>query len=388
MDGQATVECCANPRRGFLRFFEEIPDPRGCNAIHQFTDILVLAFCGVMCGSQGWVDVEIFGKSKLEWFKTFLALPAGIPSHDTFGRVFAVIDPDAFEKCFIAWMSSVVSLGEGKLLAIDGKSIRRSFERGWDKSGMTHLISAFVAANPMVFSQLAVKDKENEITAIPKLLELLDLSGSVVSIDAIGCQRDIAQQIVGAGGDYLLAVKENQPALHEKVTGLLDELILESTSTPGQALAHGYTQSVDGNHGRIETRRLWVTDQVQHVKLDSPWPALSSVAVVESRRELSGKTSVERRYYISSLQGTDASAMLSYIRSHWAIENNLHWQLDVTFREDEKRIRVGHAAENFSRLCRMALNRLKADKTTKASIHTKRLKAAWDDYYLFKLLTT
>jgi len=281
-----------------------------------------------------------------------------------------------------------VSLGGGKLIAIDGKSIRRSFEHAWDKSGMTHLVSAFVAANRMVFSQLAVKDKENEIVAIPKLLELIDLAGSVVSIDAIGCQRHIAQQIVEGGGDYLLAVKDNQPVLHEKVGKLLDELILESQSTPAQAIAHGFTQSVDGDHGRIETRRLWVTDQVQWIKLAQPWPALGSIAVVESQREVNGKVSSERRYYISSLKGNDAPAMLERIRSHWTVENNLHWQLDVSFREDEKRIRVGHGAENFSRLCRLTLNRLKADKSTKASIHTKRLKAAWDDYYLFRLLTS
>jgi predicted transposase YbfD/YdcC len=388
MDGQATGGCCADALGGFLRFFGDIPDPRGCNTIHSLSDILVLAFCAVMCGAQGWVDVEMFGKSKLTWFKTFLQLPAGIPSHDTFGRVFAVLNPDAFERCFTAWMSSLVSLGGGKLIAIDGKSIRRSFQHAWDKSGMTHLVSAFVAANRMVFSQLAVKDKENEIIAIAKLLELIDLAGSVVSIDAIGCQRQIAQQIVEGGGDYLLAVKDNQPALHEKVGKLLDELILESQSRPARAIAHGFTQSVDGDHGRIETRRLWVTDQVQWIKLAQPWPALGSIVVVESQREVNGKVSTERRYYISSLTGNDAPAMLERIRSHWSVENNLHWQLDVSFREDEKRIRIGHGAENFSRLCRLTLNRLKADKSTKASIHTKRLKAAWDDYYLFKLLTT
>jgi predicted transposase YbfD/YdcC len=392
MDGQATGGCCAEVLGGFLRFFGDIPDPRGCNTIHSLTDILVVAFCAVMCGAQGWVDVEMFGKSKLTWFKTFLELPAGIPSHDTFGRVFAVLDPDAFERCFTTWMNSLVSLGGGKLVAIDGKSIRRSFQHAWDRSGMTHLVSAFVAANGMVFSQLAVKDKTNEILAIPKLLELIDLNGSVVSTDAMGCQRQIAQQIVNSGGDYLLAVKENQPALHEQVRKLLDELILESQSTPHRAIVHGFTQTVDGDHGRIETRRLWVTDQVQWIKLAQPWPGLGSIAVVESKREPGGKPNgepgTERRYYVSSLKTTDAPAMLQKIRSHWTVENNLHWQLDVSFGEDEKRIRVGHGAENFSRLCRMALNRLKADKTTKASIHTKRLKAAWDDYYLFKLLTT
>lgn len=388
MDGQASGRCCAEALGGFLRFFNDIPDPRGCNAIHSLTDILVLAFCAVMCGAQGWVDVEMFGKSKLSWFKTFLELPSGIPSHDTFGRVFAVLDPEAFERCFIAWMSSLVSLGGGKLIAIDGKSIRRSFEHAWDKSGMTHLVSAFVAANQMVFSQLAVKDKENEITGIPKLLELLDLAGSVVSIDAMGCQRQIARQIVEAQGDYLLAVKDNQPTLHHQVRTLLDELIIECKTAPSTAIAHGFIQTVDGDHGRIETRRLWVSDQVQWIKLDEPWPGLNSVAVVESLREINGKTSTERRYFISSIKGNDASMMLQRTRGHWSVENNLHWQLDVSFREDEKRIRIGHGPENFSRLCRLALNRLKADKTTKASIHTKRLKAAWDDYYLFKLLTT
>jgi predicted transposase YbfD/YdcC len=285
-------------------------------------------------------------------------------------------------------MSSLVNLGGGKLIAIDGKSIRRSFEHAWDKSGMTHLVSAFVVANRMVFAQQAVQNAANEIVAIPKLLELIDLAGSVVSIDAIGCQRQIARQIVDGSGDYLLAVKGNQPALQAQVHKLLDELILESQRTPGQAINHGATQTVDGDHGRIETRRLWVSDQVQWIKLDEPWPGLNSIAVVESTREVDGKTSVERRYYISSIKGTDAPAMLERIRGHWRIENNLHWQLDVSFREDEKRIRVGHGAENFSRLCRLTLNRLKADKSTKASIHTKRLKAAWDDYYLFKLLTT
>lgn len=388
MDEQAIVSCCAPPLEGFLRYFIQVPDPRGCNVIHRFTDILVLAFCAVLCGAEGWVDVEMFATTKLDWFKTFLELPAGIPSHDTFGRVFALIDPDAFEACFTAWMSAVVQLGGGKLIAIDGKSIRQSFERGWDKSGMTHLVSAFAAANKMVFSQLAVKDKENEITAIPKLLELLDLKGSVVSIDAIGCQRKIAQQIVDRGGDYLLAVKENQPTLRNQVGKLLDELVLESQSTPDKALPHGNTRTVDGDHGRIETREIWVTDQVQHLKLDCPWPGLASIAVVQSQREVNGKTSLERRYYISSLKGTDAPTMLELIRSHWSVENNLHWQLDVSFHEDQKRIRLGNGAENYSRLCRMALNRLKADKKTKASIRTKRLKAAWDNYYLFKLLTT
>jgi predicted transposase YbfD/YdcC len=392
MDGQATQCRCApadpgSPRGGFLRFFQDIPDPRAANAVHKLTDILVLAFCAVLCGAQGWVDVEEFADSKLAWFKTFLELPAGVPSHDTFGRVFAALCPEAFERCFSAWMASVTSLGGGKLLAIDGKSIRRSFEHGWDKSGMAHLVSAFVAANGMVFAQVAVKDKENEIVAIPKLLELLDLEGSVVSIDAVGCQRQIAGRIVEGGGDYLLAVKENQPTLHEQVKKGMDELILESASAAGQAIGHSFIQTVDGDHGRIETRRVWVSDQVQWVTLQEPWPHLGSVMVVESVREIGNDISTERRYFVSSLKGLDATRAAQLVRGHWSVENNLHWQLDVSFDEDQRRIRKGHGAENFSRLCRVALNRLKSDKS-KGSIRTKRLKAGWDHYYLFKLLTT
>ncbi len=387
MDGQATQSRCAPATGGFLRFFQDMPDPRAANAIHKFTDILVLAFCAVLCGADGWVDVETFSSSKLSWFKTFLELPAGIPSHDTFGRVFAALQPEAFERCFTGWMASLVSLGQGKLIAIDGKSIRRSFQHAWDKSGMAHLVSAFVAANGLVFAQVAVKDKENEIVAIPQLLELLDLKGSVVSIDAIGCQRKIAVQIVEAGGDYLLAVKENQPALHEQVQKLMDELILESHSAPSQAIDHGFVQTVDGDHGRIETRRVWVSDEVDWIKLEEPWPHLGSVIAVESVREVGGVAGTERRYYVSSLRGTDAARGAELVRGHWSVENNLHWHLDVTFNEDQRRIRTGHGPENFSRLCRMALNRLKSDQA-KGSLRTKRLKASWDDYYLFKLLTT
>src|SRR3982751_4184633 len=199
MDGQATAS--------LLRFFEDLGDPRGRNIIHKLHDILVIAICAVICGADGWVEVEAFGESKQSWFKRFLDLPAGIPSHDTFGRVFARLQPDAFEKCFTAWMLAVAGGSSGKLLAIDGKSIRRSFEHGWDKSGMAHLVSAFVADNHLVFSQVAVKDKSNEITAIPKLLDLLDLHGTTMTIDAIGCQRDIAQRIVQGGGDYVLSLK-------------------------------------------------------------------------------------------------------------------------------------------------------------------------------------
>jgi len=382
MDVQADGGNCASPLDGFLRFFGDLPDPRGCNIIHQLSDVLVLAFCAVICGADGWVEVETFCNAKLTWFKTFLELPGGVPSHDTFGRVFSVLDPDAFEARFTAWMRTLAA--GGKLIAIDGKSIRRSFAHAWDKSGMAHMVSAFVAANKMVFAQLKVADKENEIAAIPKLLELLDLRGSLVTIDAIGCQREIAAQIIAGGGDYVLALKDNQPVLSQKVRALLDEARLESF----RGMRHGVIERTEGDHGRIEIRRVWVSDEVEWVKLDQPWPGLASLILVESTREVETEKEAFRRYYISSLKGTDATAMARHIRGHWSVENNLHWQLDVSFREDERRIRKGYAAENFSRLCRIALNRLKSDKTAKVGIKTKRLKAGWDEYYLFKLLTT
>jgi predicted transposase YbfD/YdcC len=379
MDGQATVVP--------LRQFQNLPDPRARNVIHKLHDMIVLAVCAVICGADGWVEVELFAKGKQAWFKSFLDLPGGIPSHDTFNRLFARLQPDAFEQCFTAWTRALA--GGGKLIAIDGKSIRRSFEHGWDKSGMAHLVSAFVADNHLVFSQVAVKDKSNEITAIPRLLDLLDLHGATVTIDAIGCQRDIARRIVEGGGDYVLSLKDNQPTLHQKAKTLLDEAILLNFVD----MSHGTFESKDDGHGRLETRRVWVTDEVHWIqqRLEEPWPSLGSVAAVECVRQdlsdYSGKVTTERRYFVSSRNGTDAQAFAQAVRGHWAVENNLHWQLDVSFGEDQRRIRKGYGAENFSRLCRLALNLLKRDKTVKVGIHGKRLKAAIDDHYLLRLLT-
>jgi predicted transposase YbfD/YdcC len=386
MDAPATA--------GVARFFTDLPDPRAPNVVHRLHDILVVALCAVICGADGWAEVEVFGRSKLAWFRTFLDLPGGIPSHDTFGRVFARLDPDALERCFVAWTSAVADASGGRLISIDGKAIRRSFEHAWDKSGMAHMVSAYVDANRTVFAQAAVSDKSNELGAIPRLLGLLDLDGATVTIDAIGCQRDVARRIVEAGGDYVLAVKDNQPALHAKVKGLLDEAILGAFA----GMSHGYRERTDGGHGRVETRRAWVSDEVRWLGdgLLSQWPGLAtgSVGVVEAvRQDLgdpSGKVTTERRYFISSLGGgsdADAARLADAVRGHWSVENRLHWQLDVSFREDERRIRKGHGAQNYSRLCRLALNLLKRDATVKIGIHGKRLKAGWDEHYLLRLLT-
>lgn len=380
MDAQATG--------GFLRFFTDLPDPRAANAVHRLGDILVIAVCAVICGADSWVDVQTFGNAKRSWLSTFLELPRGIPSHDTFGRVFAVLDPDAFERCFEKWMSAVRRSGT-RLVAIDGKSIRRSFEHAWDTSGMAHLVSAFAAENGVTFAQVATAGQGQELAAMRQLLGMLALDETtVVTLDALGCQRDIAQQIVGQEADYVLAVKENQAALHAAVKWVMDEALLEQCS----GLRHDFDETTCGDHGRIETRRVWVSDEVVGYLggVAYEWPGLASVAVVECRREVvgSGKPpSCERRYYISSIEQPDARRIGQAVRGHWGIENRLHWQLDVSFNEDLRRVRKNHAAENFSRLCRIALNLLKSEKTAKIGVKGKRLKAGWDEPYLLRLLT-
>lgn len=366
--------------------FADLPDPRRAQGRrHRLSDMIVIAICAVICCADSWADVADFGNAKLKWLQTFLSLPHGIPCQDTFERVFARIDPDAFERCFMNWAQALAGSSRGKLVAIDGKKIRRSFQHAWDHSTAAHLVSAFVHENATVLGQLSVDCKENEIVAIPKLLELLDLTGATVTIDAMGCQTEIAGKIVENGGNYVLAVKENQPALYGCLKRNLDEMILENFA----GVRHDFVQSVDGDHGRIETRRVWVSDQVDdwlNEAQRSRWPGLRSVAVVESGREIPSKSdSIERRYFISSLSA-DARIMADAIRGHWSVENKLHWVLDVSFAEDQARQRKDHSAENFSRLRRIALNLLQRDKTKKRGIKGKRLNAAWDHNYLLKLL--
>lgn len=382
MDGSATGDSAF-----FHHVFNDLPDPRtGPNVVHKLHDLIVLGICGILCGADSWVEIEEWSEARFEFYQTFLDLPGGVPSHDTFGRVFARLDPDAFERCFIAWTQGLS--GDGSLVSIDGKSLRRSFEHAWDKSGMAHMVSAFASANRMVLAQTACLGKGQELEAIVRLLGLIDLKGAVVTIDAIGCQKQIAQIITEKQGDYVLAVKENQPTLHAAVKGLLDELILENFA----GVEHGFVQTHDDNHGRIETRKVWVTDQIDSLACREDWAELSSVAVVESTRQdlgdMSGKITTERRYFISSLKGCHANRLAVAVRGHWGIENSLHWVLDMTFREDERRIRKDHGAENFSRLCRIALNQLKKETSKKGrSLRVKRKLAGWTNDYLVKLLT-
>jgi predicted transposase YbfD/YdcC len=369
-----------------LRLASKVADPRRHNRLHPLPSMLVMALIAVLCGSDGWEDVADFCLVRENWFKSFLPLPRGIPSHDTFDRVFARIDPLSLEQMLREWMNALNIASGGKLIAIDGKSLRRSFEHAWDTSGMAHIVSAFASENKVVLAQLGVLDKENEITAIPKLLAMIDLQGSTVTIDAIGCQRNIAEQIVQAKGHFVLQVKENQPTLHAKVKAILNEAILDNlVDWKGSQF-----EDVDAGHGRIETRHVWLTTDVKWLgkELLALWPDVKAIAAVERKREVLGKelkVSTERHYYILSNPCCAAEEAGAIIRGHWGIENSLHHVLDVSFNEDQSRVRKDHGAENFSRLRRLTANLLQLNKS-KRSIRGQRKTCAWSEEYLLQTL--
>ncbi|MCX5661468.1 MAG: ISAs1 family transposase [Planctomycetota bacterium] len=370
---------------GPLRLFADLPDPRAANVRHRLADVLVIALCAVICDADGWDDFEDFAKAKAHWLSTFLDLSHGVPSADTFRRVLSRLDPDAFEKAFAAWMARVVELSEGKLVSIDGKSVRRSFERSWDKSGMAHMVGAFVHHNGLAFAQVKTQGKGQELAGIAQLLGLLDLKGATVTIDAIATHKPVAQQILDRGGQYILCVKENQPTLRRDIQVELDDMIRHDF----HGLPFGHHRETDAGHGRIETREAWATDRLDWLGQAGDWPGLRSVAVVESTRDCGvGGVGVERRYYITSLPA-DAGVIAAAVRGHWAIENGLHHVLDVSFHEDDSRVRTGHGPENLARLRRLALNLLRThgDKHSKRkSIRGRRKVAAWDHDFLLKLI--
>jgi predicted transposase YbfD/YdcC len=373
----------ADAPRGLLRAFAELKDPRvNRTKRHSLGDILAIAICAIICGADGWTQVAEFGRRKIKWFRTFLELLHGIPSHDTFGRVFAALDPTAFEACFIKWIADLATASAGRLIAIDGKTLRRSLDSANGKAAI-HLVSAWCGANQMVLGQLATDAKSNEITAIPELLKLLDLSGAVVTIDAGGCHKKIAQTIVDQGGHYILQLKGNQGTLHQETQMLFDQCLTDDC----HGISYSTARTVEKGHGRIEERKLWATTEVDWFAEKGKWKNLRSLIRVQAKRTLGQKTSTEYRYYISDLPADNASGLLRYIREHWGVENTLHWSLDINFREDDRRIRQGHAAENFSRLSRIALNLLKSEKTLQGGIKTKRLCCGWDHDYLLKVLT-
>jgi predicted transposase YbfD/YdcC len=365
-----------------LSHFSIMEDPRvERTRRHSLNDIFAIAICGFICGVDNWVEMEMFGKEKEKWFKEFLELPNGIPSHDTFGRVFAALDPEGFSRCFMSWMKAVSERTDGDIVAIDGKTLRRSFDRGAKKAAI-HMVSAWSTRNGVVLGQVKTDDKSNEITAIPKLLELLRIEGCIVTLDAMGCQRELAQQIVDKGGHYVISLKGNQGTLLGEVERLFNEAREESFET----VPHSYEETLEKDHGRLERRRYWITGKVDAVRRAEKWACLCSVGMVESERTLAGETSREIRYFISSLPGDDAKLFGAAVRRHWEVENNLHWVLDVAFREDDSRIRKDNAPANVAMLRHVALNLLKADKTTKAGILARRKKAGWSEKYLVHLL--
>lgn len=367
-------------------YFRELRDPRiNRGKDHDLNTILTISICAVVCGADSYSDMEHFGKSKQAWFETFLTIPNGIPSHDTFSRVFALLDPDALSKCFASWTMALAQASKGEVIAIDGKTLRRSFDTASQKSAI-HMVSAWASANGISLGQIKTEEKSNEITAIPKLLELLSLEGAIVTIDAMGCQKTIARRIIEKKADYVLALKGNQETLHADVKLFLDDAIEHDFGHHGST--HDCATTVNGGHGRIEQRRIWCCGDVAWLSAHHAWPGLKSIGVVESSvtDKRSKETRSERRYFISSLDGRDAKLFGSVVRSHWAIENGLHWILDVAFREDESRVRIGHGAANLSLLRRMALNVLKQEKTLKRGIKGKRLRAGWDNDYLLKAL--
>ena len=369
--------------RGLLRYFDGLEDPRlDRTKLHALGDILFISLCAVTCGADSWTEVELFGHAKEEWLRRFLPLTHGIPSHDTFGRVFSRLDPTQLEQCFLNWTAALAKISQGRLIAIDGKTLRRSFDKA-DHRLAIHMVSAWCDANDLVLGQLATSEKSNEITAIPRLLEMLAVEDAVVTIDAMGCQKAIAEKIVKQNGDYLLAVKENQPALYEVVTKTFEELT--GPGIPG--VSYDFYEDVDADHGRLETRRIWTTGWTDWWKDRTDWAGLKSFVCVESVRQIKDHTSTERRYYISSIEDPSAQTTLRYARGHWGIENKVHWSLDVTFREDTLRNRIGYSAENFSRIRRLAMNLLRKDKSCRTSLKGKRLKACLKEEYLLRVIS-
>lgn len=376
--------------QSLVAHFGGLPDPRiNRTKDHDLMDILVIAVCTLLCAGETFNDMEDFGHAKRDWFQTFLGLRNGIPSHDTFNRVFAALDPKAFLDCFLRWTQSVRQAVPQEIVALDGKALRRALAK--DQS-VQYIVSAWAESNGLVLGQLKVADKSNEITAVPELLRVLELAGCIVTLDAMGCQKKIAKEIVEADADYVLALKGNQEKVHEEVKSFLDATLEEKrrqrpqgAGMPKEAQTLQAFETMEKDHGRIETRRYYQSDYLEWFVDKGKWEGLASVGMVEALREIDGQVTQERRYYLSSLK-LDVETFARAVRGHWGVENKLHWTMDVCFREDQSRARAGYAAENLATLRRLALNLLKQEKTKKRGIRGKMLNASWNQPYLLKLL--
>jgi predicted transposase YbfD/YdcC len=378
-----------SPRpRSLGECFAHLPDPRVTRTrAHKLIDILVIGLCSTLAGGEGFTDMEFLGRALEDWFGSFLELPHGIPSHDTFNRVFSALDPGSFLDCFVAWVEGVCTALHGQGVAIDGKALRRAAQAG---APLPYIVSAWATAQGLTLGQVKVDDKSNEITAIPELLRVLALKGCIVTIDAMGCQREIAAQLAAQGADYVLALKGNQETAHQEFQQYFDYAVPRGTTglcprrlVPADTMQ--FCETIEKRHGRREVRRYWQTCDIAWFHDRSHWKQLASAGVVESRRTVHGHCSVERRYYLSSLPlGVEAFAQA--VRGHWGVENPLHWSLDVTFREDQSRARTRYAAQNLATLRRLALNLIRLDKTRTLPVRQKCLLAALNRDYLKHLL--
>jgi len=364
-----------------LEPFEKVEDPRVERQMrHELIDVIGVALCAVICGAQCWTEIEQFGNAKKDWLQTFLKLPNGIPSHDTFGRVFAAINPVDFQSAFVNWVKDVNGVFNDEIIAVDGKCLRGSHDRASGKAAI-YMVSAWATNNRLVLGQVMTDEKSNEITAIPELLHSLVIKDCIITIDAAGCQKKSAAQIREQGGDYVLALKGNQSNLHQDTIDYFEI----ASKDKFKGIQHDYFEETDGGHGRVEVRRYWTLTQPDWLAGIEAWRDISMLGMVEAERHVGEKISVEKRYYIASLKG-DAKQFAKAVRGHWGIENRLHWCLDVGMGEDAYRSREGNSAANFAVLRHAALNLLKVDKTKKIGIKAKGKTCGWDHGYLLRIL--
>jgi len=372
------------PIRSLEEHFSNVTDPRGPNIEHQIFDIMAIAILGTICGADGWVEIEQFGYQKHNWLSKYLELRNGIPSHDTFGRVFSRIDPEEFQDSFSEWVQAIHQVTQGQVIGIDGKQMRGSHDKGKGKKAI-YMVSAWAEKNHLVLGQRKVSEKSNEITAIPELLRLIEIKGCIVTIDAIGTQTKIANQIIANEGDYLLCVKQNQGKLYRDL-----EMLFSYDQRQGfQDAPYDHAKDVTKGHGRIDVRECWTTSDPEYLACIGnvkKWIGLKSISMIVRRRIIDGKETIKTRFYISSLEA-NAKRILNATRQHWGIENSLHWVLDIAFNEDRSRVRKDHAPANLAVLRHMAVNLLKQETSAKGGIKAKRLQTGWNENYLIKVLS-